>query len=699
MSAKAKKKKAVKTVARSPAEFFADNKSIAGFDNPGKSTFTTVREFVENSLDAAEEGQILPNICIMVDKISKKTARPNLYGSPTKAKATSFDDMDVDAPPSSSKGKSKSSKAAVKADQSYFKITVRDNAVGMPHEEIPNLLGRVLSGTKYGVKQSRGRFGLGAKMALIWSKMTTAGELVIYSAERGSSYVTFCKLDIDLHKNEPKILALEKFPNDGSLKSESGLKLHFPPNWHGTEISVMFEGNWVGNGAGMKARANVIKYIRQLAVITPYADFELHYTCLTKDTDKDLKVKFKRRSSAMPEIPRTVPHHPSSVGLTKIEELLRLAGEKTKSTTLKKFLRDSFAFITTPISRDIIESLGPKFDEDMDISELTQPLLMHIQKTLRSREWPKPDGKALSPAGAYNMYLGIIKEFNPDLVVTTQEAPRVYEGHAFIVEAAVSLGGKTLGVGINPIRFANRIPLIFEPGSDVVTKSSHEDIRWVNYKMNPKEDKIGVYVSIVSTKIPFKGTGKEFISSDCDEIRDCVKSALQKCCGQLKVKILKRQKENSQRGRKKELLQYIPHVAKAVFNVLQSVDVEAEADLLKRQRKRPPLKAMVEEEEEEPPTKRLKAVPTAGDDEARLEVLDLIESDSLKVSRLSNLLEKHVRQCDATEALEFINQQGRPNADVKSDDVYIAKPVATSEFMQLKISGISFSLPRRLVVE
>lgn len=45
--------------------------------------------------------------------------------------------------------------------------------MGMAHKDIPDMLGRVLSGTKYGVKQTRGKFGLGAKMALIWSKMST----------------------------------------------------------------------------------------------------------------------------------------------------------------------------------------------------------------------------------------------------------------------------------------------------------------------------------------------------------------------------------------------------------------------------------------------------------------------------------------------------------------------------------------------
>ena len=39
---------------------------------------------------------------------------------------------------------------------------------------------------------------------------------------------------------------------------------------------------------------------------------------------------------------------------------------------------------------------------------------------------------------------------------------RVLEGHPFIVEAAVSLGGRDIRPGINVYRFANRIPLLFE---------------------------------------------------------------------------------------------------------------------------------------------------------------------------------------------------------------------------------------------
>ena len=78
-----------------------------------------------------------------------------------------------------------------------------------------------------------------------------------------------------------------------------------------------------------------------------------------------------------------------------------------------------------------------------------------------------------------------------------------------------------------------------------------------NYKINNKEDKVGVYVSIVSTKIPFKGTGKEYISNDVKEIKDVVEKAIKACGTQLKVKIAKKQKEKDQASRRKELEKYI----------------------------------------------------------------------------------------------------------------------------------------------
>ena len=55
---------------KSPAEFFAENKTIAGFDTPAKSLYTSVRELVENSLDAAERVGVLPDVSVTLEEIS-----------------------------------------------------------------------------------------------------------------------------------------------------------------------------------------------------------------------------------------------------------------------------------------------------------------------------------------------------------------------------------------------------------------------------------------------------------------------------------------------------------------------------------------------------------------------------------------------------------------------------------------------------
>ena len=54
------------------SEFFAKNRHLLGFDNPRKSLLTTVKEAVDNSLDACEEAQILPELVITIKQLTDK---------------------------------------------------------------------------------------------------------------------------------------------------------------------------------------------------------------------------------------------------------------------------------------------------------------------------------------------------------------------------------------------------------------------------------------------------------------------------------------------------------------------------------------------------------------------------------------------------------------------------------------------------
>ena len=170
---------------KSPAEFFADNQAIAGFDNAGKSLYTTLRELIENSLDACESVNVLPEISVSIEEMTQaqfNKMRGVPTNSPAKKKQKKEEDDDNDdlfAGNNNAEDIKKGKPKKRAGGEAYFLITVKDNGCGMAHEAIPDLLGRVLSGSKYGVRQTRGKFGLGAKMALIWSKKSTGVPITI----------------------------------------------------------------------------------------------------------------------------------------------------------------------------------------------------------------------------------------------------------------------------------------------------------------------------------------------------------------------------------------------------------------------------------------------------------------------------------------------------------------------------------------
>ena len=231
---------------KSPAEFFLDNKGIAGFENAGKSLYTTLREFIENSLDSAESIGVLPDVDIAVEEVTLGEYEDKIgLKAHVRRDDTLYADFETEkertkrlaqeakramqeakaAEAASGKGKkgAKSGASDGRRDtkKSFFRITVKDNGKGMQHDDIPNMLGRVLSGTKYGVRQTRGKFGLGSKMALIWSKQTTGLPINIMSAQPKQKFCSRYALDIDIERNEPNVHECEKLPNPG--------------DWHGAD--------------------------------------------------------------------------------------------------------------------------------------------------------------------------------------------------------------------------------------------------------------------------------------------------------------------------------------------------------------------------------------------------------------------------------------------------------------------------------
>lgn len=177
----------------------------------------------------------------------------------------------------------------------YYDIQCIDNGSGIHPDHVGDLLGRVLSGSKHGIKQTRGKFGLGAKMALIWSKKSSGLPITIRTAYSTSisarpSHVSTIVLDMDIRKNEPRILSRKDVPMAIYLKNMNATSSDGESEvWNrGVDMTVTIAGSW------STTRSRVLQYFQQLAVITPYAHLSLQFIS-AKDSKKNFTAEFIRR--------------------------------------------------------------------------------------------------------------------------------------------------------------------------------------------------------------------------------------------------------------------------------------------------------------------------------------------------------------------------------------------------------------------
>ncbi|MHA2304168.1 MAG: DNA topoisomerase VI subunit B [Candidatus Hodarchaeales archaeon] len=464
-----------KVVRRSAADFFQDNKAIAGFDNTMRVVFTSIRELVENGLDAAERISKLPEIHVSIERLKKESIAKLLN-------VTTFESSE-------------------KVD--FLRLSVRDNGSGIQCEFVPPLFGRVLTGSNYGARQSRGRFGLGAKMVLLNAMSSVDLPLIIKSRHETEDFTSYHELMINLAENEPIILTQREIPQ-GTADAIPGT---------GTEVSVTFTGSWNLASRWIK------EYFSQLSMITPYATITVRYP------ESEIPDVMERVVEEMPPYPQIAKVHPWGTDITQFKRELAV----TSSKTMEVFLQDHFQGIGPKTSRDFLDFV--KISHDKNPNDLSASDIRRIvhegfvvpdsdpKKRREQKYFPfkRPSGDSLSPLGADLLAKGIEKELSPQFVRSASGDVSAYSGHPFIIEAALSYGGPTLSKeegakgGPKIYRFANRIPLLFGAGNDIIAKCVQK-MSWKAYKININKSPIAIVVSLVSSKVPFPETSKEYIN-------------------------------------------------------------------------------------------------------------------------------------------------------------------------------------------
>ena len=573
----------------SPSEFFYSNRDLAGFSNPTRSLYTAVREFVENALDACDQKGILPDVHLTIKAVDPE-----------------------------------------KSDPKPYILTVKDNGPGIDAEHIPLAFGTVLYGSKFGLKQARGMFGLGATMAILYGQITTNKPVTVKSSSDAKIQNQF-EILLDIQKNKPVIV---KHTTKEITKT-------------GLSVSICLEGDY--SKAGTKIR----DYVYETSLITPYAS-------ITFDDPKGQKLSHPRFVKEIPSPPTIIRPHPHGIDVERIRRMivesqfeiptiddamiekvrkdLGLSVKKLSFTSimekakkkwktlprqvrvviaLMSFLKMDFEKLNKIRIEDIdmpnkklfywdfgdsqsksidmdpesqyykqltntvqgeplttfltkrFQRVGPttalkfaafaKLKPEKRMGTLTNQELVNLSDALQKfDDFMAPDSSCLAPLGAEPLEKGIKKFFNPDFVAVVQRPASAYSGFPFIIEMGIAYGGDIKSGGPHVYRYANRIPLLYDEGSDVVIKVVN-DTDWGRYKVKGEPPFI-IVSHICSTRIPYKTAGKENVA-DRQEIERELRLALQYLSRKLSSFMSKRGQAEMAKKRANLYAKYIPMIA------------------------------------------------------------------------------------------------------------------------------------------
>ncbi len=578
------------------SEFFAKNRHLLGFDNPRKALLTCVKEAVDNSLDACEEAGILPEVWVIVEALhsaghSHAEGTDN-QAAPLKGLASKRSRSEETQPslleavhPEMPHGVSPSVAKATR-----FRVTVRDNGPGIVRTQIPHVFGRLLYGSKFHrLRMSRGQQGIGISAAGMYGLLTTGRSVEIISRTGKKKPAHRFELQMDTQKNRAEIIVDQEQASwkplppagwsaaavaahatvQGSLAAEPAAvqtdkTLSFAA-WrhavaafeadpaieevqHGTEVSIVLEARF------QRGRASVDEYLEQAAIANPHA--QIHYIA-----PDGLQRLFSREINEVPRSPSAIKPHPYGVELGVMIRMLK----ETKHKHLGAFLHEEFSRVSPAVAEEICQKAG--LTTMTWCAQVAREQADRLHVAIQQTKIMAPPTNCLVPIGPQQILKGLLKEIKAEFYAAETRDPAVYRGNPFQIEVGLAYGGQLpTEESARVIRFANRVPLLYQPSACAITKSVL-DANWRNYGLTqprngPPEGPLVIFVHMASVWVPFTSESKEAIAS-YDEIIKEIKLALQECGRKLSTYIRRRQHAAHEGQRRHIFEKYIGEVVTA----------------------------------------------------------------------------------------------------------------------------------------
>jgi DNA topoisomerase-6 subunit B len=560
----------------SVSEFFVKNRHLLGFDNPSKALLTTIKEAVDNSLDACEEAGILPDLTVEVHDLALEAGSGEL-----------------------TKGEGR------------FVVVVQDNGPGIVKQQVPRIFGKLLYGSKFHrLKQSRGQQGIGISAAAMYGQLTTGKPIRVTSRVGRRKAAHVFDIQLDTRKNEP-VVTHDEMLDDWQQE-------------HGTRVELEIVANW------QQGQRFVNRYVEHTALANPHATIRYARPVgaaqrASADRPGNETLVFPRATDELPKEAIEIKPHPHGVELGA----LMLAAGESKSRDVRGFLQTTFSRVSAQAAGEILSkvSWGRKPVRPRVLAA-NRAMAEELHKAIAGTKLMNPPVNCLSPIGDELMRKGLVSFLNviesegetgdentqldldsagmkkkagrgpkapkgdaeaasvPDappeegvekikghsyFIATVTRPPKVYRGNPFQVEVGLAYGGSwPPDKSIELFRFANRVPLLFQRGACGITDAIVRT-DWRNYLLSQPKGSLPVgpmalLVHIASVWVPFTSESKEAVAHYPDILKE-VQLAAQECGRKLATFIRKRKAADYQAQRRSIFELYIEEVAAAIGKI------------------------------------------------------------------------------------------------------------------------------------
>ncbi|HTS32566.1 MAG TPA: DNA topoisomerase VI subunit B [Thermoplasmata archaeon] len=424
-----------------------------------------------------------------------------------------------------------------KESDDRLRVAVEDNGPGILRREIPNVFARLLYGSRFhSNRQARGQQGIGISAAVLYANLTTARPAKITSKVEEEEAAHVLELFLDTQKNKPRIAS-----EDVALWDRP----------HGTRIELVLRARYV------RGRQSPYEYLRGTAIVNPHARIVL--------VEPDgTRVTFERASGELPPPAKETLPHPYGLELGELGYLLKA----TRRPTLAEFLSKDLQGVSARAARDVLGQSGLQPSQSpASVQGEDQERLL---RALHAVPLISPAADCLSPIGALLIKRGlrnVLGEVRPDFFAPpVSRAPKVRGGFPFMVEVGIVYGGGLpADQPVQILRFANRVPLLFQQGACAITNAI-SNLDWRRYGLDQKggsgipSGPALLLVHVASTKIPFTSEAKEAIAEDPDLDRELT-LALQVAARHLRTHLSRRTRRDLAGAKFEIILKILPKLA------------------------------------------------------------------------------------------------------------------------------------------